>query len=223
MEQQRLVSIKLPLSLIAALEKAAHAGEVSPAEVIRATLKHAFPPKLGGETEAQKAGEDLRAVRKALATARGWLDLQARLRTCGFVLRPENDRLLLCTWPIEVQILPIEVLGTSLARLTMRYRAPFPGFLPGPICEVPVFRSLRASSEGTPAIPASEDMGEPVSFPSIEAAEPVQNRRIFVTPPLKLTNPIKAVDRSYQTQGETEVVPMFGSSRRGAPTASSAA
>lgn len=158
MKQQRLVSIKLSADLIVAVERAAHAGDISPAEVIRSVLNAAF-------LRAGRGGEvaDLAGVRAALKQAEGWLELQAMLRAVGYVLRPENDGLVLCTWPIEVQILQLKSLGTDLAALSLRFRAPFPGLLPaamgkpvkpekpalkeaettGKTDVIPVFRSLR--------------------------------------------------------------------------------
>ena len=152
MEQQRLISIKLPLSLIAALERAAHAGEVSPAEVIRAALKASFPSQRGGAGDDAQARADLGAVRAALTEAQGWLDLQGRLRALGYVLRVDGEGLMLCTWPIEAQILPLTVLGTDLPTLAFRFRAPFPGMVPRAIGAAPLFRSKRAGQRsGQPA------------------------------------------------------------------------
>jgi hypothetical protein len=158
MKQQRLVSIKLSADVISAVERAAHAGDISPAEVIRSVLDAAF-------LRAGRSGEvaDLASVRAALKQAEGWLELQAMLRAVGYVLRPDIDGLMLCTWPIEAQILQLKSLGTDLAALSLRFRAPFPGLLPGalgkaviadkPVLEqeentgvpdaTPVFRTLR--------------------------------------------------------------------------------
>lgn len=161
MKQQRLVSIKLSADLIVAVERAAHAGDVSPADVIRAALNSAF-------LRAGRGGEaaDLAAVRAALKQAEGWLELQGMLRAIGYVLRPDDAGLVLCTWPIETQILPLKALGADLAGLSLRFSAPFPGLLPGASGravrpdmlpakapetprtseDVPVFRTLRTRS-----------------------------------------------------------------------------
>ena len=123
MTQHRLVSVKLPAALIAAIERAAHAADTPPAELIRGALIAAF--------SAQNEGHDLRAVHEALLSAEGWLELQTLLRRAGFVLRARGPDLMLHSWPIEAEILPLDALGASQAALTLRYRADFPGMVRG--------------------------------------------------------------------------------------------
>lgn len=128
MKQYRMVSLKLPEDLIGAVERAAHSQGCSPAEVIRAVLASAFR-----QTPRKDAPgpDDLAAILRAFADAAGWLDLQTRLRAAGFVLRLNTaGRLALHSWPQDRFLTSAEAVGQSLARLSLRFRAPFPGALP---------------------------------------------------------------------------------------------
>ena len=129
MTQHRLVSLRLPDNVIDALDRAARAQGRSAADVVRALLEHALA---GAEARAQPAtGARFAQVRAALAAARGWLDLQTRLRLAGFVLRlSEAGSLTLNSWPADRPLMPIEALGVSLPALCIRFRAPFPGAIP---------------------------------------------------------------------------------------------
>jgi len=62
-----------------------------------------------------------------LATARGWDDLDARLRAKGYVLRAAGGGLALHDWPGDHRICKASELGFSYSRLMRRFRAPFPG------------------------------------------------------------------------------------------------
>ena len=127
MEQHRLVTLSLPVSLIARIEARAHGDQIAPAEVIRRAL---IATLAEGETALAPNLMAARAVQEALAGAAGWLDLQHRLRQEGVVLRLRADRLALNSWPADRFILWLDDLGETLADLTLRFRAPFPGAIP---------------------------------------------------------------------------------------------
>ncbi|MBW6507519.1 MAG: ribbon-helix-helix domain-containing protein [Rhodobacteraceae bacterium] len=129
MNPHRLVSLRLPESVIDALDRAARVQGRSPADVVRALLESALA---GAEPQAARAsGGSFTLVHAALAAARGWLDLQTRLRMAGFVLRlSEAGTLTLNSWPADRPLMPIEALGASLPALCIRFRAPFPGAVP---------------------------------------------------------------------------------------------
>lgn len=126
MKPHRLVSLRLPDDLIDALDRAGRAQGRSPAELVRGLLEAMFL------TAPQAvASSDLMRVHAALGAARGWLDLQTRLRAAGFVLRlSEAAELALHAWPLDRPLVPIEALGTSLPALCIRFHAPFPGAMP---------------------------------------------------------------------------------------------
>lgn len=124
MTQHRLVTLRLPTDLIAKIEASARLREETPAELIRRALSEA----LREMPEAVKKS-DLMVLSGAFDKALGWLDLQAKLRKAGFVLRLDGERLGLHEWPSDRFVLWIEELGHSLAELTVQYRAPFPGAL----------------------------------------------------------------------------------------------
>lgn len=141
MTLHRLVSLRLPDNVIDALGRAARVQGRSPADVVRALLEAALA---GAEPQpAQMTGARFALVNSALAAARGWLDLQTRLRAAGFVLRlSEAGTLSLNSWPADRALMPIEALGHSLPALCIRFRAPFPG-------AVPSRDRAAASSDGT--------------------------------------------------------------------------
>ncbi|MGO4851828.1 CopG family transcriptional regulator [Phaeovulum sp. W22_SRMD_FR3] len=128
MKLQKLVSLKLPADLIAVVERAAHAQERSPADLIRAALLAAFMPREG---EADPGLAEYAVVQEAFQAAEGWLDLQTRLRAVGFVLRlREGTTLGLHAWPSNRHLIDVEALGQCLTALTLRFQAHFPGVMP---------------------------------------------------------------------------------------------
>jgi hypothetical protein len=124
MTQHRLVTLRLPTDLIAQIEAAARLQEETPAELIRRALADALRE---APTAVQKS--EMAVISAAFDRAQGWLDLQARLRKAGFVLRLDGERLGLHEWPSDRFVLWIEEIGHSLAELMLQYRAPFPGAL----------------------------------------------------------------------------------------------
>ena len=115
----RLVSLNLPVELIAAIGRAARDAGQTPQDLVRARLQQLF---LGD------AAQPPAPVQRAFADALGWLDLQSRLRATGFVLRLGADRVLaLHTWPADHRLIDSAAIGQPLAELTLRFRAPFPG------------------------------------------------------------------------------------------------
>lgn len=126
MTLHRLVSLRLSDNVIDALGRAARVQGVNPADVVRALLEAAL---VGAEACAVRApGASFAQVQAALSAARGWLDLQTRLRGAGFVLRlSDAGALTLNSWPADRALMPIEALGGSLPALCIRFHAPFPG------------------------------------------------------------------------------------------------
>lgn len=154
----RLVSLNLPVDLIAAISRAARDAGQTPQDLLRATLAHVFaaagegkgaawaalPPRESALPEAPgpatagadglPGGSPPFTVHLAFAEALGWLDLQSRLRAAGFVLRLGKDGVLaLHSWPADHRLIDSAALGQPLETLTLRFRAAFPGqVLAGP-------------------------------------------------------------------------------------------
>lgn len=124
MTQHRLVTLRLPIDLIARIEALARASEQTPAETIRQSLATALR-----DSDAPMPRGEMQVISAAFERAQGWLDLQARLRKAGFVLRLDGDGLNLHEWPSDRFVVRAEDLGHSLTELTLQYRAPFPGAL----------------------------------------------------------------------------------------------
>lgn len=145
----RLVSLRLPLDLIARIEEEAHALGLSPAETIRRVLRDAFEAQAPIQDEPSGPLPEMAAIQEALDRSGDWLDLQRRLRAQGFVLRESGrGRLVLHDWPENRALMPLDELGVSAAELVLRYRAPFPGgvgssSLPKPI-HPPLSEGVRA-------------------------------------------------------------------------------
>lgn len=128
MTQLRPIAIDLPEDLILAIGRAAQAAGLLPTEYVRDKLADLVG--LSGPAPLSNGAKSL--LGSLLDTADGWFDLQTRLRAAGFVLRPEGaDSLVLFSWPIERRLMPLADLGHTLADLSARFRAPFPGLLPG--------------------------------------------------------------------------------------------
>lgn len=122
MMQDRLVTFRLSDDLIAALTSAARAAGRAPADMIREALSRTFVE------EADEDGGIPAAVMTTFRAAADWVDLQTRLRRLGFVLRLDGTgKLALHGWPKERRIMPVESLGHTLATLSLRFHAPFPG------------------------------------------------------------------------------------------------
>lgn len=124
MTQHRLITLRLPVELIAKIESAARLQEETPAELIRRALSEALQDVPSAVNKSQMA-----VLSAAFENAQGWLDLQARLRKSGFVLRLDGERLGLHEWPSDHFVLWVEEIGQSLAELMLQFRAPFPGAL----------------------------------------------------------------------------------------------
>jgi hypothetical protein len=120
MADDRLVSLRLPEPLIAALSALAQARGCAPADIVRQSLEHRlFPPARAC---------DPAALRVLAGEAADWHDLQRRLRAAGYVLRSAAGRgLVLHAWPSDAEIGPADDFGLGPAALSLRFRAPFPG------------------------------------------------------------------------------------------------
>lgn len=140
MKQMCLVSLDLPVDLIAAIGRAARAAGQTPQDLVRDMLRQSLaapvaaqaPEVQAPEVQASGAGRPPPvAVHLAFAEACGWLDLQSRLRAAGFVLRLGADGVLaLHDWPANRRLIDSAALGQPLTKLTLRFRAPFPGQVP---------------------------------------------------------------------------------------------
>ena len=144
MTQSRLVTLRLPLDLIARIEARAHEMELAPGEVIRGALEAA----LTGVSlpEPSREARERAALRASIARAEGWLSLQSDLRRQGFVLRlHEGTQLAVHSWPEDRFLLWLDTLGHDIGTLSLAFRAPFPGAPPFPTLR-PAFKSGRGVS-----------------------------------------------------------------------------
>lgn len=131
----RLVTLNLPVEVIAAIGRAARAAGQSPQDIVRGILNQRFAapkqapaPDAPAHATAPEGADPPFAVHVAFAEALGWLDLQSRLRAAGFVLRLGEDGVLaLHSWPADRRLMNSAEIGQPLADLTLRFRAPFPG------------------------------------------------------------------------------------------------
>ena len=125
MTQERLVTLRLPDDLIAALSGAARVEGCAPADIIRDALAASLRQR------AAPADAISADVAGAFRTAPDWPGLQAKLRRLGFVLRLDGaSHLSLYSWPRERCVMPVERLGHTLTTLSLRFHAPFPGAAP---------------------------------------------------------------------------------------------
>ena len=157
MTQHRLVTLRLSADLLAALETEAHRREISPAQMIRVAIVETVRRKAGAGGATGPSGNYMPRPSLIAATfdaAETWLDLQTRLRAEGLVLRLHEEswgseaRIALHDWPADRFVAWLDETGQSLAELTMRFRAPFPGQVRrAPITLPPgAFRALRKRS-----------------------------------------------------------------------------
>ncbi len=116
------VTVEFSKDTLLALGRAAQFARTTPSDYLRAVLRTALersPVRLRGADDV---------IRLAIVLASDWLDLQSRLRAANYVLRLSDERgLCVHSWPRNQVILPIEDIGHSLADLTLRFGAPFPG------------------------------------------------------------------------------------------------
>lgn len=116
------VTVEFSKDTLLALGRAAQSVRATPSDYLRAVLRTALE-----RSPVRLRGADDR-VRLAITLASDWLDLQSRLRAENYVLRLSDEQgLRVHSWPRNKMILPIEDIGHSLAGLTMRFAAPFPG------------------------------------------------------------------------------------------------
>ena len=142
MSKDRVVSLKLSEDLLLGIGRAARAAGCSPQEIIRDAVAAALT-----ESRQAELAEQVGHIRGLFDQAEGWLELQSNLRSAGFVLRAAPaGGLGLHTWPQENYLIPAEALGQSLAALSLRFRAPFPGLVRTETSDTPsvVFRHRAA-------------------------------------------------------------------------------
>lgn len=124
------VEIQLPQDMLKTAERMARQDDVTIGQIIRDLLRKDISRRQG-QKPMQSAEElhiaPLRArLAGDLASARGWEDLQARLRGKGFVLREAGGGLALCNYPSNDRVCKASELGFSYSRLMRRFGAPFP-------------------------------------------------------------------------------------------------
>lgn len=169
MTQHRLVTLRLPADLIAALEVEAHRRELSPAQMIRVALVEtvrirglASPRVVQGNYAARPS-----LIAATFDTARDWLELQSKLRAEGLVLRLHEEsggpegRIALHDWPSDRFLLWLDEAGQDPHELRMRFRAPFPGQVRHAPVTLPPFRALPRRSSlrlAQPLTAAPEDL-----------------------------------------------------------------
>lgn len=125
MTQERLVTLRLPDDLIAALSGVARVEGCAPADLLRDAVAASLRQRA---VAADPIPADVAAAFRA---APDWPGLQAKLRRLGFVLRLDGaDHLSLFSWPRERCVMPVERLGHTLTTLCLRFHAPFPGAAP---------------------------------------------------------------------------------------------
>jgi hypothetical protein len=124
MDRDRLVTLRLPESLLLALGRTARLRGMAAADLVRAILAEG-----AGQTAGVLPDRPLRApLAEEFASATDWVDLQSRLRRRGFALRCSADGgLALHDWPGDRHLVPLSRLGQDEAALTLRFRGPFPG------------------------------------------------------------------------------------------------
>ena len=130
MDTERIV-MRLPDHLRRGAETLARERDITLGQLVRDLLAR----EIGRSCAARppvRADERLVAPLRArlagdLAHARGWDDLQARLRSKGFTLREAGGGLALHEWPDDRRLCKASELGFAYSRLMQRFGAPFPG------------------------------------------------------------------------------------------------
>lgn len=131
MPGDRLVTMRLSDALLASLTDAARADGCSPADFLRRALTRTLAARGSAEVPRDVG------VRQAVQDATGWADLQSRLRGLGFMLRTDGGAIVLHGWPRDRPLIRAEAAGIDPAALTLRFGAPFPGFLVAEIADDP--------------------------------------------------------------------------------------
>ena len=125
MSKDRTVTLRIPEALLAAALNAARREEMTTPDFIRAAIADRVA-EVGGPARDPLAALR-RRLRRDLGAARGWVDLQRRLRGQGLVLRARDEgEVWLHTWPVERRLVPLSRLGTTREELVVLYRSPFP-------------------------------------------------------------------------------------------------
>ncbi len=124
--------MKLQEPLLRAAETLAKQRDVSVGQVVRDALaaelkRNTRPARTSARTEEQLLAPLRSLLAADLGQARGWTDLQARLRAKGYVLREAGGGLALHDFPQGRRLCKASELGHSYASLMRRFNAPFPG------------------------------------------------------------------------------------------------
>lgn len=126
------IHLKLAPEMLACLNQMATRRDVSPGQIIRDLLAREIDRDRRGLRPPVRADERLLAPLRArlagdLAEAKGWNDLQARLKEKGFELRAAGGGLALHRSLGGGRLCKASELGFSYSRLMQRFGAPFPG------------------------------------------------------------------------------------------------
>ncbi len=162
-----LVTLRLPAEMIRQIELSARAQAKAPADIIRGALLASLSQEAASVTERLRKQASLT---QCFDLADGWLDLQAQLRSLGYVLRHDGEgRVALHEFPSNDFLCTLHDIGQNQGELTRRYQSPFPGLVPEKAAEPvasPVQESVQASAPVEP-----ETMEEPTMSVSEPAAD----------------------------------------------------
>ncbi len=150
MSQDRRVSFVLADAVLAELVLAAGAAGCAPADLVRSAVVASLGRRVRPDWRTAVPGD----LSQVASGAAGWVDLQSRLRRMGFVLRACGATgwrgecgIDLHSWPSDRRLMEAGAAGLSLHALTLRFRAPFPGFVGR--------NAATGSGPGTAATPAA--------------------------------------------------------------------
>ncbi|WP_406870851.1 hypothetical protein ABEB22_03725 [Thioclava sp. 'Guangxiensis'] len=165
-----LVTLRLPAEMIRQIELSARAQAKAPADIIRGALLASLSQEAASVTERLRKQASLT---QCFDLADGWLDLQAQLRSLGYVLRHDGEgRVALHEFPSNDFLCTLHDIGQNQGELTRRYQSPFPGLVPEKAPE-PVAATVKAPLQKAAApMPEIEtEAAEPVSAPATETVE----------------------------------------------------
>jgi len=130
--QVRQITIQLPAPLLDAAIRLAQQRDITVGQVLRAALSDEIKRANRNTKTPDRADELLLAPLQALLAAdfgeaRGWEDLQSRLRRKGYALREAGGGLALHSHPEGLRMCKASELGHAYSALMRRFGRPFPG------------------------------------------------------------------------------------------------
>lgn len=139
------VTFKLPLDVIARLERIAHDEDVSVGQVIREAVERDFHRREVFAAQPRTPPPLLRPIRdatqEAFLKADGWRDLRTRLVEAGYTLREAGGGLALHDAITGRFLCRSSEIGFGYPALMRRFGAPFPGH-----SKTPVLNRISAAS-----------------------------------------------------------------------------